>query len=69
MNQQEMLDECRDIVGHPGLFGEGFGIDADEDMSPWVLGMVCAMIQLLHSDHGEVMCGCCGELATSLKGW
>jgi len=69
MGREEMLDECKHIVGHPGLFGEGPGIDTDEDMSPWDLGMVSAMIQLLHSDHGEVECGCCGELATSLKGW
>jgi len=66
-----MLRSCKTAIWNPEYFDLGGSDKNNEggDFGQWLLGLVKEMIEIIHSDHKEVECRCCGTLGTSLKAW
>jgi hypothetical protein len=68
--REEILDSCKTAIWNRELFRlNGRDKKSAGDLKRWLLGVVTEMIAILHSDHKEVECRCCGTVGTSLKAW
>jgi hypothetical protein len=69
LKREEMLNRCTKAIREESLSTIRWAGENDRDTEKWLLGIVAGFIALLHSDHDEVVCGCCGARGISLKAW
>jgi hypothetical protein len=68
--REVMLWSCKTAIGKPELFRlNGRNKKSGGYLKRWLLRVVTEMIAIIHSDHDEVKCKCCGTVGTSLKAW
>jgi hypothetical protein len=66
--REEILDSCKTAIWNHELFGlNGRDKKSAGDLRRWLLKVVTELIAIIHSDHDEVKCTCCGTVGTSFK--
>jgi hypothetical protein len=66
---EDMLKECEVLIRDPTLYWTSAFNPRNIDIRTWFVKIVSEMVRILHSDHDEVKCGCCGSEGTSVKAW